>query len=278
MKSHGLRAYSTFKKRINLPITLTPAKGNFVAVYYWSPGYKVLVDGVSKDGKSFRKKIFQATTSLEAALAHLKSYYGSQEFLKFKGDAHPGHISMSTSQNYLSIGAEVATLTEVGFNTQHNAIFGESLQADCISFMRLPEKTIDLHSLKVSKINNHIKSLRNPNFKYNVLGGRFGTFGDSCATSCYGALLKGGLSGFLRADQAYLSQLKVLTPRNFISYIEIAKLNEQGFFPSVVELSKEFLVSHDQHMQEIRKRIEVLNEEDQNILALTNETNSNKPK
>lgn len=115
---------------------------------------------------------------------------------------------MSTSKNYLSIGADVATLTEVSFNTQHNA----------------------------------------------------------------------GLSGYLRADQAYLGQLKVLTPRNFISNIEMAKLNEQLFFPSVVELSKEFLVSHEQHIQEISKRIELLNEEDQNSLTLTNETNSNKPK
>jgi hypothetical protein len=122
----------------------------------------------------------------------LRSHYSKQDFLKYKEDAHPGHVSLLTQNHYLSAGAEVTTISEIGVSSQHNLVFAKNFETDCFGFNRTPDQTIDLHSLQIPEIESTIEEFKKIRKVYNILGGRFGLFqGDSCATSCYVCLVAG---------------------------------------------------------------------------------------
>jgi hypothetical protein len=252
------RAYTTLINTTrDLKLLANPIPGNYAILNSWSPGYSVLVKDKTDDGFEYEHKVFRATTSLEAAVAFLRDYYGNKEFLKFKDDAHPGHVSLLTSANYLSAGADVTTLNQVGFNTQHKITFTNKFEKDCYGFERLPEKMIDLHSLNISEINESMNQLLLSKKFYNILGGRFNfAEGESCATACYICLVAGGLNELLRADHKLLSRHTVLTPTSLTQYIETAKANELEQFPDARNVSKQFNLSRSDFIEKIAKVIE----------------------
>lgn len=252
------RAYTTLINTAkDLKLLVKPIPGNYAMLNFWSPGYSVLAKEKTEDGFEYEHKIFRATTSLETAVAFLKDYYGNKEFLKFKDDAHPGHVSLLTAQNYLSAGADVTTLNEVGFNTQHKITFTDKFEKDCYGFDRLPEKMIDLHSLNINEINESVDQVLSSKRFYNLLGGRFNfAEGESCATACYVCLVAGGLNELLRADHKLLSRHTVLTPTSLSQYVETAKANELEQFSDAREVSKKFTLSYSSFIEKIAKTIQ----------------------
>ncbi len=241
----------------DLKLLVNPIIGNYAVLNFWSPGYNILVKDRTNDGFEYEHKVFRATTNFEAAIAFLKNYYGNKEFLKFKDDAHPGHVSLLTSNKYLSIGADVNTLNQVGFKTQHKITFGSNFEKDCLGFKRLPEKMMDLHSLNVKEIDESIAELLSSKKFYNILGGRFNfSEGESCATACYVCLVAGGLNELLRADHKLLSRHTILTPASLTRYAETAKANELEQFPNAREISAKFNYDRLDFIEKLAKGIE----------------------
>lgn len=118
----------------------TPIQKNRVALYYWSPGYKIQKEFLNEKGVAVLKKVFVPTTTFQAALAYLKNEYGGKKYLDFKEDAHPGHASIETAESYLSIGTD----EPVGLITNHKIIHADKFPEDMISFLRKPT-SISLH-------------------------------------------------------------------------------------------------------------------------------------
>lgn len=164
---------------------------------------------------------------------------------------------MLTAQSYLSAGADVASLEQVGFNSQHGIIFTERFEDDCYGLERLPEKSIDFHSLNVTEVDEAIDEFIKSKKIYSLLGGRFGfSEGESCATTCYVSMMAGGFHGLLRADHVFLSRKSVLTPSSLASYAETAKTNELQMFPESKEISKFFTKERVDYLEKISENIE----------------------
>lgn len=255
------RHFKNFSTLMNtargLSLLKAPALANSVVLNFWSPGYKVLVKAKTADGFEYEHHVFKATTTFDAAVGFLKDKYGNADFLKFKGDAHPGHVLLLTTKNYLSAAAGVTALSEIGFNTQHELVFRNDFQADCIGFSRLPEKMINFHSLAVSDVDEMITEVLATKKLYAVLGGRFGfSEGESCATACYLGLAAGGFDELLSADRKLLSRHTILTPAKLAQYAEIAKINELGQFPNAREISNEFNYSGSSYITKIGEYLE----------------------
>ena len=82
--------------------------------------------------------------------------YGSNNYLKFKDDVHPGHCSVHTKKGqYLSIGTNEG-LENLSITSKHEIIYGESFEADMIGMKRFPEKRLDFYTLNIDKINESI--------------------------------------------------------------------------------------------------------------------------
>jgi hypothetical protein len=83
---------------------LRPASlSNRTVLNFWKPGYKIENIVVGKDGQELKTKVFVPTSTTEAAVAYL-AQYGSEKFERLKNDIHPGHSSVETGKEYLSVG------------------------------------------------------------------------------------------------------------------------------------------------------------------------------
>ena len=109
---------------------------------YWSPGYKLIEKRKTPNGAEYPWLVFRKSSTFEAALAHLTTEYG-EEFKKY---AHPGHISIQTATNYLSVGPQ-DPLALVRLTTKHEINFKNNFAQECYGFDRVPDQIIDLHSL-----------------------------------------------------------------------------------------------------------------------------------
>lgn len=230
---------------------LHPKRENKVVLNYWSPGYK------DKQGK------FIPTSTGKAALVHLKNQYGAQEYLKFKKDAHPGHVSLMTSNQYLSVGTDDA-INEVTFSSEHNLALSDSLREDTLAFGRFPELRLNLYTLDVSKVDSAIRQIIESQEIYSLLGKRFGfAIGESCATSNYLCLVAGGIENLLSIQQQILSQNFILTPTSLKRYVHSARNEEKKsvkevllFYKSFEEESASLKVKYEKEIEEIAKKLQ----------------------
>jgi len=133
---------------------------NRVVLNFWSPGFTIKELTVCSDGKERLIKNFFSTSTQEAALIYLIKKYGSNNYLKFKDDVHPGHCSVHTKKGqYLSIGTNEG-LENLSITSKHEIIYGESFEADMIGMKRFPEKRLDFYTLNIDKINESIEMLK----------------------------------------------------------------------------------------------------------------------
>jgi hypothetical protein len=238
-----------------------PAKGKFAVLNVWSPGYLAIQPYTDMDGKVIQRKVFKPTTTFEAALAYLKNIHGSKELIKFKENAHPGHVSLETSDCYLSIGADLRPPNnDISFNTRHPIVFSKDLRKECLGTNRIPEKRIDLHSLDVAAINNSIKEFIGSKKIYSLLGDRFNLAdGESCATACYICLMSGGLDELLRIDDSFLTRNSILTPLMLAKFLRKAQENEFKLYKEALSVSSSFCLEEKKRLDKIQAEIEEIN-------------------
>lgn len=233
---------------------VNPNQKNGVFLNFWSPGYSVIDKKIAPSGREIIKKRFVPTTSFEAALTILNRKYGPEDFLKFKEDASPGHVSVVVSDEYLSVGPLVRSLDEVGIHTQHKMHYALNYESDILSFERAPEKTIDFYTLNSSDIREAIKEFKSSSTVYSLLGGRlYGSDGESCATTCFIALEAGGIQELFPISQGLMAKHGILTPRLLQTYSEEARIVEQERFPNLAEISDEALQERKLHAQNVLK-------------------------
>ncbi len=87
------RSISTTARSILKPAS----KDNLTVLNFWQPGYKIKKIIKTKENKEKEVKVFVPTSTPEAALSYLVQKYGSDQYLKFKDDVHPGHCSILDS-------------------------------------------------------------------------------------------------------------------------------------------------------------------------------------
>lgn len=230
---------------------LKPAMKNAVFLNCWSPGYKVTKKIKDFNGVEKSQKIFVPTGTFEAAIAHLKNEYGTKEYLKFKEDAHPGHVSVETRNAYLSVGTE-DSMTLVGVQTQHPIYFTDSFDMDLLGFLRVPEMVLDFYTLDCSLVEKAINELKSSQFFYSLLGKRlFKNEGESCATSAFLALEAGGIENLLNVNQWLLTKHGVLTPSLLSSYSAKARAQEQTSFSDSIIFSSEVLTQKQHYAEQL---------------------------
>lgn len=235
-------------------LLLKPDLKNRVVLNYWNPGYKIQKKFLNSEGKEEIKKVFVPTSNFEMALAHLKNEYGNKEYLKYKEDVHPGHASIESENEYLSVGAD-EEIRAVGIRTQHKLVYSSSFIEDVVGFVRKPDQIFDFYSLNPDLVEQAIKQFKNSQMVYALLGSRlFMNEGESCATSSYICLEAGGIENLLRIDQRILSKRGILTPSGLASYAAEAQKNEQLFFPETIELSKDFISQREKQAEAILAR------------------------
>ena len=173
-------------------------KDNMVVLNIWQPGYKILQTVKNNDGSDREIKIFWPTSTTEAALSFLIKKYGSEQYLQFKDDIHPGHCSIQTEKGYLSIGTN-EEFDNIGVFTQHKITYTDSFIKDVLAFNRFPEQRFDFYTLNVEEINKMIEFLiKSPQILYSLIGDRLIlTEGESCATASYRCLQAGGINELL---------------------------------------------------------------------------------
>lgn len=223
------------------PRIAKPASTNSVILYSWSPGYKIPQKYVDTNGVEKIKKIFVPTSTFEAALSFLKNEYGNREYLKFKDDAHPGHSAIETGSSYLSAGT-TDPISAIDLKSKHPIVFASRLEADLISFTRIPETILDFYTLDSTQVNKAIAQFKDSQLIYSLLGDRlYKTEGESCATTAFIALEAGGIENLLRADQWLLSKRGILSPALLASYASKARDREHDLHPESIELSDQLI-------------------------------------
>ena len=133
----SIRSMST--KMSNLLIA--PHVENRVVVNFWSPGYKIKETVKDKDGKERKIQRFYPTTTTETALSYLIKRYGQDAYLTYKDDIHPGHCSIATKKQYLSVGTS-DELENIGITTHHKLIYTKYFTKEVLAFKRFPRKKI----------------------------------------------------------------------------------------------------------------------------------------
>ena len=243
---------------------INPNSRNGVFLNFWSPGYSIIDKKIAPNGKEIIKKRFVPTTSFEAALTILNKKYGPEDFLKFKHDASPGHVSVAVSDEYLSVGPFVESLNEVGVHTQYKMHYAPHYASDILSFERAPEKTIDFYTLNSSDIREAIKEFKSSSTVYSLLGGRlYGSDGESCATTCFIALEAGGIQELFPMHKGLMAKHGILTPRLLLTYSEEARIVEQERFPELAEISDEALQERKTYVENVLTRSrQAMEEED----------------
>ena len=217
---------------------VTPRTNNSTFLYLWSPGYNVVQKVVGTNGKEVIKRKFIPTTTFEAALAYLKKQHGPEDYLKFKEDAHPGHVAVEAGDDYLSAGAADASLGDIGLQTQHKIHFSLNFGVDILSFGRAPEKIVDFYTLNPEQTSQAINEFKKSQLVYSLLGNRlFRNDGESCATSAFIVLEAGGIQELQPMSKQLLAKHGILTPALLSAYAEEARANEQELFPEVAEFS-----------------------------------------
>ena len=241
---------------------------NRVVLNFWSPGYTIKESIVCFDGKSRVVKNFFSTSTQQAASIYLIQKYGSDNYLKFKEDIHPGHCSVQTkSGNYLSIGTDEG-LENIGITSQHEVVYGESFEQDVIAMKRFPEKRLDFYTLNIMKINELIETLRKPDsVLYSLLGSRPGIKletenNESCATISYRCLAIGGLEELLPLWDRSISSRTVLTPSLLTDYAEIARLIETERHLNIKDFQKEFETKSKILSEQFDEKIKIIKEKE----------------
>ena len=149
------RNISTSRREILTVAEIT----NRVVLNFWSPGYTIKESTICADGKERLVKNFFSTSTMEAAISCLIKKYGSNNYLKFKEDIHPGHCSVHTKTgNYLSVGPN-ATLENIRINSQHEIMHIDNFETDVIGMGRFPNKRLDFYTLNIAKIDKLISSM-----------------------------------------------------------------------------------------------------------------------
>jgi len=230
---------------------LQPCASNVVVLHCWSPGYMISKEVIEPNGAKKIKKIFVPTSTFEAAIAYLKTEYGAKEYLKFKEDAHPGHVSVETKNAYLSVGTEDG-VRGIGVQTQHPICFTENFELDLLGFLRQPETILDFYTLDYTLTERAINELKNSQLIYSLLGKRlFKKEGESCATSAFVALEAGGIENLLHANQWLLTKHGILTPSLLTSYCQKARLQEQMLFSESTNLSHSILKQKSDYAEQL---------------------------
>jgi hypothetical protein len=230
---------------------------NFVILNFWSPGYKTLLKDETDDGFEYERKVFVSTNTFKAAVAHFRYCDGEKDLFKSKYNVHPGHVSLITASEYLSIGP-AEPLPSVGLRSRHEMSFTENFETDCNSFLRMPEEMIVLHSLDAIKVNDMIAELRASKKPYEAFGNRFRSSaegGESCATSCYKCLQAGGLEELLRVDHKLSGRKTILTAVSMMLYVKTAQANELQFYPQLKDFSKEYDPTSTDEILNIKRKI-----------------------
>lgn len=230
---------------------LKPSPSNSVFLYSWSPGYKIYKTNVDSSGAEKVEKKFVPTSTFEAAVAFLKNEYGSKEYLRFKEDAHPGHVSIEAGNAYLSVGPDGA-LNSVGLQTQHRIHYTRKFEIDLVGFLRPPENILDFYSLDSQQVEKAIFEFKNAQLIYSLLGNRlYKTEGESCATSAFITLEAGGIQDLLRIDQWLRTKHSILTPASLTRYVTAAREKEQILYPESISLSTKLLQEKQEYAEKI---------------------------
>ncbi|NDH67664.1 MAG: hypothetical protein EBY22_07120 [Gammaproteobacteria bacterium] len=239
---------------------VTPRVNNGTFLYLWSPGYNIVQKNIGSNGKEIIKKKFIPTTTFDAALAYLKKKHGPEDYLKFKEDAHPGHVAVEAGDDYLSAGAD-ASLGDIGLQTQHKINFSLNFGMDILSFGRAPEKMVDFYTLNPEQTGRAIGEFKKSQLIYSLLGNRlFRNDGESCATSAFIVLEAGGIQELQPMSKQLLAKHGILTPALLSAYAEEARANEQESFPEVAEFSGAVLPTkslYAKQMLEVSSHIEI---------------------
>lgn len=217
-------------------LLISPCIENRVVVNFWSPGYKIKEIIKDINGKEKQIQRFYPTTTTEAALSYLMKKYGQDAYLTYKDDIHPGHCSIATKKQYLSVGTR-DQLSNLGVTTRHPLIYTKDFTKEVLAFERFPEKRLDFYTLNAEEINKTIEILENENTVYSLLGDRpFGLVGgESCATISHRCLKAGGFDELLSFYRSTISYQEILTPARLIDHTEIAQAQEILTYKKIVE-------------------------------------------
>ncbi len=208
-------------------LLVSPRMENRVVVNFWSPGYKFKEIFKNEHGKDRQRRRFYPTSTTEAALSFLLKKRGSDAYLDYKDDIHPGHCSIATKKHYLSIGTR-NELETIGMTTQHRLVYAKDFTREVLAFERFPERRIDFYSLDTEAIDKLIVALKDKNNIYSLFGDRFFGLvdGESCATISHRCLKAGGLDELLNFYRSTISYQEILTPARLIAHAEIAQEQE----------------------------------------------------
>lgn len=266
---------------------LRPAsKDSRTILNFWKPGYKIEQTVKTKSGQEKRVKIFTPTSTTEAALSFLIKYYGSDQYLKFKDDVHPGHCSIEThgkqKKQYLSIGTS-EEFDAIGFTTHHELIYTDNFIKDVLAFKRFPDKRFDFYTLNAMEINELIEIFKKEKNVYSLLGDRlFGfTEGESCATFSYRCLKRGGIDELLTPYRSAISSQIILTPALLADYAELARTQESSVNKSHGHFYEEFQEESEAlkgKLQELIKKEEEIEAQAFSLDSDENQQGSSKPK
>jgi len=243
-----------------LNLLISPCIENRVVVNFWSPGYKIKEILKDRDGKEKQIQRLYPTTTTEAALSYLIKKYGQDAYLTYKDDIHPGHCSIATKKQYLSVGTR-DQLQNVGVTTRHPLVYTKDFTKEVLAFERFPEKRLDFYTLNAEEINKIIEILENENNVYSLLGDRLFGFvgGESCATISHRCLRAGGFDELLSFYRSTISYQEILTPARLIDHTEIAQGQEILTYKKIIEpFNSEFQEKSSKLKGELENEINLL--------------------
>lgn len=240
---------------------LRPASlANRTVLNFWSPGYKIEKIITSKDGQKVKKKVFVPTSTTEAAIAFLSNQYSPENFAKLKGDIHPGHSSVETSKEYLSVGT-LDPVDSIGTGTHHELVHTDSFVEDILAFQRFPELRLDFYTLNGLLIAQAIRQFKDSEKLYSLLGDRFNfseSEGESCATASHLCLRAGGLDELLRSHHQMISRQTILTPALLTDFTKIARNKEFSTSEKSILFSESFVKETQDLMEKLNPELEKL--------------------
>lgn len=253
------RGFSTFASTLRLA-----SQNNRTIVNFWSPGYKI-EKLITTDGKKNKIKTFVPTSTFEAAVAFLKNQYGAKKYLQYKDDIHPGHVSLETRSNYLSVGT-MDEIENIGLGTNHMLVHTDSFIEDVLAFRRYPESRLDLYKLNSLSIDEAIIQFKQSEKLYSIIGDRLGLVeeGESCATAAYLCLSAGFIEELLRPQQRLIGRHSVLTPALLAEYVALARKKEFRHSEKSVLFSQEFEQESKLLAEQLKIQLDKLSEIEKN--------------
>jgi hypothetical protein len=226
-----------------------PKDNNFVVLNYWSPGYSLVETRKTPNGSEYPWPVFRKCSTFEAALAYVTQ---DEEFNK---NARPGHISLQTATQYLSVGPQ-DPIDTIRFTTKHKIYFQNVFEAECYAFNRVPEQIIDLHSLNEVEVNKMIQEVIKSKKFYSMLSKRLHlTDAESFATAAFFCLQAGGLVELLGRNDQITSNLGALTLSRLVEYVAKAQMEEQDRYPEAREISKKLTEIGESTLSKIKETI-----------------------